>query len=124
MTSSLNDGNEGEEVEILPSLIPPYRFCMVDNGIYRGAYPTLPNFRFLSRLQLKTIISLIPEPITEDLRAFSEMASINVIYIPMERGIPLTDAQPGLSLALEVSDPESFPSPSEINTPTIGFVKS
>lgn len=31
-------------------LIPPFRFCMVEQGIYRGSYPVEKNFRFLKRL--------------------------------------------------------------------------
>ncbi len=38
--------------------------------MYRGAYPTLPNFRFLRRMKLKTIISVIPEKPTSDLSDF------------------------------------------------------
>jgi tyrosine-protein phosphatase OCA6 len=93
-----------EEIITLDPLIPPYRFCMVDNGIYRGAYPTLPNFRFLSRLQLRTIISLTPEKPTEDLKLFCEMASIQIIHFPIERIANLnTETQSILNQALEVN---------------------
>lgn len=44
---------------LLP-LIPPFRFALVQEDIYRGAYPSLKNLRFLSRLRLRTVISLLP----------------------------------------------------------------
>lgn len=99
----IDNDDENQEI-ILDSLIPPYRFCMIDVGIYRGAYPTLPNFRFLSRLQLRTIISLIPEKPTEDLKLFSEMASINILHFPIERIATFSpESQATLAQALEVN---------------------
>lgn len=53
-----------------PALIPPFRFSTVQQGLYRGSYPTLKNFRFLQRLNLKSVISVIPEPPTSDLAEF------------------------------------------------------
>ena len=41
--------------------------------MYRGAYPTLKNFRFLTRLKLKTVISIVPRDlVTLDLVQFCE----------------------------------------------------
>ncbi|KAF0720638.1 Aste57867_152 [Aphanomyces stellatus] len=54
----------------MSAIVPPFRFTTVENRIYRGAYPTLPNFRFLRRLKLKTVISVIPEEPTKDLIDF------------------------------------------------------
>ncbi|KAI3404554.2 OCA6 [Candida oxycetoniae] len=48
------------------SYIPPLRFNSIEPNLYRGAYPRKPNFKFLETLQLKTIISLTPEPIDND----------------------------------------------------------
>jgi tyrosine-protein phosphatase OCA6 len=48
-------------MEALPPLVPPLRFSMVEEGIYRGAYPSLINLRFLTRLRLCSVISLLPE---------------------------------------------------------------
>ena len=50
----------------LPHLVPPLRFSLVEEGIFRGAYPSQINFRFLKRLQLCSVISLLPEEPTED----------------------------------------------------------
>ncbi len=96
--------DEQQELPIeLEELVPPNRYAMVDQGIYRGAYPVIPNFRYLSRLQLKTIISLVPEDPTTDLVKFTELASIQLIHIPIERTVPLNDAYQSISKALEVN---------------------
>mmetsp|Transcript_533 Transcript_533/g.633 ORF Transcript_533/g.633 Transcript_533/m.633 type:complete len:193 (-) Transcript_533:435-1013(-) len=67
-------------------LRPPFRFGIVccsysedsqkqkqQETVYRGAYPSLKNFRFLCRLGLKTIISLVPpDKVTQDVVEFCE----------------------------------------------------
>jgi hypothetical protein len=60
--------------------VPPFRFAIVEDGVYRGAYPTLKNFPYLKTLKLKTIISLIPEPPTLDLDDFCAMNGIDLIH--------------------------------------------
>lgn len=62
------------------TLVPPFRFNTVEQQIYRGGYPTLRNFRFLRRLQLRTIVSVIPEPPTSDLIAFCSTEKIQHYY--------------------------------------------
>ena len=61
---------------MIPPLIPPLRFALVTEGIYRGAYPSLINLRFLQRLQLRTVVSLLPEAPTPDLLAWCEAHGI------------------------------------------------
>ena len=73
----------------MKNLIPPLRFGMVNDGIYRGGYPTLPNFSFLRRLRLNIIISLTPENPTQDLKDFAEYIGIELIHIPILRLNPL-----------------------------------
>ncbi|KAJ1442977.1 protein-tyrosine phosphatase [Ochromonadaceae sp. CCMP2298] len=73
------------------SLTPPTRFAYVNPGVSRGAYPTLRNFRFLSRLQLKTIVSLTPEPPTADLVLFADMAGIQLVHLQVTRLCPLSE---------------------------------
>ena len=53
-------------------LCPPLRYSLVEEGISRGAYPTLRNFRFLRRLGLKTLVSLTPDEPTGDLMQWCE----------------------------------------------------
>jgi len=64
-----------------PKYTPPLRFGIVNPNIYRGSYPTLRHFRFLRRLKLKTIISIIPEPPTADLTTFANIDNINILHI-------------------------------------------
>lgn len=45
-------------------LLPPLRFACVEGHIYRGGYPSHLNKRFLERLQLRSVLSVTPEPIT------------------------------------------------------------
>jgi protein tyrosine/serine phosphatase len=66
-------------------LVPPLRYGVVNPSVYRGGYPTLRNFRFLSRLRLKTIISLTPEPPTEDLKTFAMTLGAKVVHIKVLR---------------------------------------
>jgi len=55
---------------MMPPLIPPFRFCLIEDGLYRGAYPSLPNLRFLAKLGLRSVISLLPEPLAPHLQAW------------------------------------------------------
>jgi tyrosine-protein phosphatase OCA6 len=66
-------------------MIPPNRFGTVNPGVYRGSYPTLRNYRFLSRLQIKTIVSLIPETPNADLTSFAQMAGATIVHVPVSR---------------------------------------
>lgn len=66
-------------------LVPPLRFSALQPGLFRGSYPRAINFRFLKRLQLKTIVSLTPDPITpetdEALYQFAQEEGITLIHI-------------------------------------------
>lgn len=66
-------------------LYPPLRFGRITPKIYRGAYPTLKNFRFLRRLTLKTIISFVPETPTEDLRSFASLTGIEASHFQVPK---------------------------------------
>ena len=72
-------------------IITPFRYTIVEDGLFRGAYPTRKNFRFLKRylcgltaltvrLKLKTIISVIPGSPNEDLVEFCKQENINNIH--------------------------------------------
>ena len=72
----------------LPPLVPPLRFSQVEEGVYRGAYPSLVNQRFLTRLGLRTIVSLLPEPPTADLLQWCELHGVDnhaVVLIPFKK---------------------------------------
>jgi len=79
----------GEEFR---SLTPPFRFGVVNENVYRGAYPTLQNFRFLNRLGLKMVLSVTPEPPTVDLVDFCALMDIQLVHVPVMRLAPLNAA--------------------------------
>ena len=62
----------------LPKLVPPLRCALVEEGVYRGAYPSLLNHRYLARLRLRTVVSLLPEPPSSDLVAWCHQHSIHL----------------------------------------------
>lgn len=81
-------------------LIPPLKFNTIQPNLYRGAYPREINFPFLSTLQLKTIITLTPEPITKDtdplLYHFAKSEGAELVHLECtkagkgkKRGVPL-----------------------------------
>ena len=72
-------------------LIPPFRYGVVNPSLYRGAYPTLRNFRFLTRLRLKTIISMTPEPPNLDLKLFADTLGAQIIHFPISRNSDASD---------------------------------
>ncbi|XBA49211.1 hypothetical protein SBP28_003750 [Candidozyma auris] len=91
-------------------LVPPLRFSTVQPHLHRGGYPRQINFPFLSSLNLKTIISLTPEPITQDtdkaLYEFATSGNINLVHLECaqsgkgkKRGVPM-----GYSTVLETLD--------------------
>lgn len=66
----------------------PLRFGRVTRGsravcVFRGAYPTLPHFRWLKSLKLRTILSLTPEPPSADIVRFGGLFNVNIIHIPV-----------------------------------------
>ncbi|KAI9592871.1 tyrosine phosphatase family-domain-containing protein [Syncephalis fuscata] len=68
-----------------PPLIPPFRFNVVESNVFRGGYPKERNLRFMKRLQLKTWISLIPDPPAEHLTTFCEQENINLVHFKVAK---------------------------------------
>lgn len=66
-------------------VVPPFRFACVEEGLFRGAYPTLRNFPFLKQMGIRAILSVTPEPATYDLKTFCKSESIELRYIQAER---------------------------------------
>lgn len=96
--------------ETLPPLVPPIKFNTVQPHIHRGAYPREVNFEFLYTLQLKTILSLTPDPVTEEsdsqLYKFALQNNIALVHLKCDklgkgkkRGVPI-----GYSAVLEALD--------------------
>lgn len=91
-------------MELDSELTPPLRYGIVNPGLYRGSYPTLRNFRFLSRLQLKTMLCLSPESPSFDIESFCEMAGTRTIHIQINRTNALNESlQATLLNAINVS---------------------
>ena len=61
------------------ALIPPPLYGLVEEGVHRSGVPAVPNFSFVERLKLKTILFLSPDPPTPELRSFMEDEGINTI---------------------------------------------
>jgi tyrosine-protein phosphatase OCA6 len=62
---------------------PPLRFAMVEDHppLYRGSYPLAKNLRFLERLRLKTILSITPEPLGEDIATWCSAQGVRMMHL-------------------------------------------
>jgi len=57
--------------------IPPFNFGAVLPGqIYRSGYPKPENYDFIKNLKIKSILTLVPEPIPEEYQTFIDEAGI------------------------------------------------
>lgn len=67
----------------MTSLVTPLQFNIVQFDLYRGSYPREINLPFLRSLRLKYILSLTPEPLTNDpvMAKFCEENGIENIHI-------------------------------------------
>eukprot|EP01135_Chromosphaera_perkinsii_P000904 Nk52_evm2s153 gene=Nk52_evmTU2s153 len=84
-------------------LIPPFRYHMVEDGVYRGAYPAHRNQRFLKRLNLKTVLSLTPEEPHPNLAAFWSEEGIRCVHVHVDKYKEnITVTQPKICQALSV----------------------
>ncbi|KAG0204235.1 hypothetical protein BGX28_003763 [Mortierella sp. GBA30] len=92
-------------------LIPPFRFGTVEQDVYRGAYPKQRNLRYLKRLKLKTILSLIPDPPDEVFRQFCTDQGIKSIHLPVDKvkdNVPLTYNR-AVEAVQVIIDPDNLP---------------
>ncbi|KNG52354.1 tyrosine-protein phosphatase siw14 [Stemphylium lycopersici] len=63
--------------ERLQSLIPPSNYGAVLPGcIYRSSYPEEKNYGFIKDVGIKTILTLVPEPISPEYQGFMKEAGI------------------------------------------------
>ncbi|KYR02976.1 hypothetical protein DLAC_00460 [Tieghemostelium lacteum] len=92
-------------------LIPPFRFAIVEEGLFRGSYPTDRNFRFLKRMKLKTIISLTPKPPTKSFYTFCERYGTSTKHFSVSKfkdDVTLSASQVVQLLEIMI-DPSNFP---------------
>ncbi|KAI9469050.1 MAG: tyrosine phosphatase family-domain-containing protein [Benjaminiella poitrasii] len=96
----------------LPNLIPPFRFSMVEENLFRGGYPKPRNKRFLKRLKLKTILSLIPDKLIPEMHDFFEENNIHLLHLQVDKmkedNIPLTYNKTLIALQI-IIDPANHP---------------
>ncbi|KAK6462308.1 hypothetical protein DFJ63DRAFT_152913 [Scheffersomyces coipomensis] len=87
-------------MEIPDPLTPPLRYNVVQNNLYRGAYPREINFKFIKSLQIKTLLSLTPDPVTPETDAklyeFAMKNNIRLVHVECsqsgkgkKRGVPM-----------------------------------
>ncbi|KAK9451380.1 tyrosine phosphatase family-domain-containing protein [Limtongia smithiae] len=72
---------EEPELEDPPLLATPLRYGTVQPKVYRGLYPRKINLPYLRRLQLKTILSITPEPLIPEIQEFCREQGIQMIHI-------------------------------------------
>lgn len=64
-------------------LTPPENFAPVVNKIYRSSFPQPPNFPFLKKLKLKSVLCLIPEEYPKTHEEFFKREGIQLFQLGM-----------------------------------------
>ncbi|KNE60843.1 hypothetical protein AMAG_06609 [Allomyces macrogynus ATCC 38327] len=77
------------------NVVPPFRFALVEDGLYRGSYPRARNLPFLvANLRIRTVVSLTPDPLLPDTLATFHAAGVTCIHHhvakPKEGTAPMT----------------------------------
>lgn len=67
----------------LQPITPPENFAPVINKIYRLSFPQPPNFAFLQKLKLKSVLCLIPEEYPDSHLEFFEKEGIKLFQLGM-----------------------------------------
>ncbi|ORZ40918.1 protein-tyrosine phosphatase, partial [Catenaria anguillulae PL171] len=94
----------------------PFRFALVEHGVYRGGYPRPRNLAFLHQLKFRTLVSLTPDPLPASIPtalSHSPTSNIQCLHIhvpkPKEDQVPL-DAVLALKIITSlVLDPGRHP---------------
>jgi len=72
---------ESSNNELENDLLAPENFSMVEDGVYRSAFPRSKNISFLRRLGLKSVVALIPEDYPTILTMFYKQCGIKLISV-------------------------------------------
>jgi hypothetical protein len=66
---------------------PPLRYGIVEDHppLYRGSYPLSKNLRFLERLHLKTILSITPEPLGENVATWCSAQGVRMMHLKIKK---------------------------------------
>ena len=59
-------------------LLAPENFSLVEDGVYRSAFPRTKHCKFLANLNLKHVVPLVPEDYPEAMCSFYEKAGITL----------------------------------------------
>mmetsp|Transcript_13321 Transcript_13321/g.18269 ORF Transcript_13321/g.18269 Transcript_13321/m.18269 type:complete len:157 (+) Transcript_13321:73-543(+) len=59
-------------------MMTPLGFALVDQEIYRSAYPATKVYPFIETLNLKSMVCLTPSELKSELRSFAETKSIHI----------------------------------------------
>ena len=88
--SALNVATEAKDVHVEESQPPtpdgsgrPVNFQTIAPGIYRSSYPQVPHFVELEKLNLKTIVTLVPQDLPEAYSKFIAENNITHYHIPI-----------------------------------------
>ena len=65
-------------------LLTPENFAMVESGVYRSAFPRSKNILFLSSLNLKSVVALIPEDYPAHMVEFYKKNDIKLIKFGLD----------------------------------------
>lgn len=68
---------EEEENEEDDTLVPPENWSMVTKGVYRSAFPKSKNFKFLKKLGLKSLLTLILEDYPDQNKKFLQENNVS-----------------------------------------------
>ncbi|KAK6006436.1 hypothetical protein QM012_006846 [Aureobasidium pullulans] len=85
--------------------VPPTNFGAVEtNSIYRSGYPTSKNFDFIKSLNIRTILTLVPEPLSEEYITFMEQNHIRhyQVHIPANKDGKINITPETMATALAV----------------------
>jgi len=63
-------------------IYPPLRYGIVQPGLHRGSHPKPRHEAFLATLNLKTIISIVPDEPTPELHEFMRNHAIQHVWVP------------------------------------------
>ncbi|KAK9323766.1 tyrosine phosphatase family-domain-containing protein [Lipomyces orientalis] len=93
-TEHNTEGISDHEEDNPPLLVTPLRYGIVQPKLYRGLYPRKINLPFLRRLKLKTILSLTPEPLEDEIAKFCNDEGIKMTHIKTsksgKKGVPIS----------------------------------
>src|ERR1700761_6397956 len=81
---------DGERAQVEESQPPtpdgtgrPVNFQIIAPGLYRSSYPQAPHFLEMEKLNLKTIVTLVPQALPEDYKRFITKNGISHHHVPI-----------------------------------------